>query len=149
MLSENKESGYKNPDNSEKLIERLKECEMHDDVVNLIKEVFPTWILGWPKRYCVDYPNYEKSWQQTCKKTGSKTLSFIIVDKVVFNDVNYSLLNTFADLLTLFGHSVRCKEEFIGCKICGDAIPNESVFYKLFNAGQTDLPCWMIKCRNC
>jgi hypothetical protein len=149
MSIENKEPDYTDPTDTKKLIDKLKECEMHDDVVDFIKEVFPTWILGWPKRYSLDYPLFKKNWEETCKKTQSRTLSVIIVDKIIFNDPKYTLLNTFADLLTLFGHSVRCKDEFIGCKLCGDAIPNETVFQRLFNAGQTDLPCWMVKCRNC
>jgi hypothetical protein len=140
---------YQDPENADEIVEKLKECENHDQVVNLINETFPGWILGWPKRYGVDFPSFQNNWEYVCKKSGTRTLSVIIVDTIVFNDTKYKLLKMFCEILTLFGHSVRRKGEFIGCKMCGDAIPSESVFLELVERKNTTLPCWMIKCREC
>lgn len=142
-------TSYQDPENVEELIERIKECETHDKVVDLINEIFPGWILGWPKRYCADYPHLQNNWEFVCKKSGTKTLSVIIVDQIIFDDPKHSLIKLFCELLTVFGHSVRRKEEFIACKICGDAIPTQIV-YNQFCERKISVPsCFMVKCQNC
>ena len=61
----------------------------------------------------------------------------------------FKLLEFFCELLTMFGNSVRRKEEFIGCKICGDAIPSQKIYNKLAEKNIPVPNCWMIKCKNC
>ena len=93
---------------------------------------------------------FQNNWNFVCKKAGCKPLSVIIVDTIEFKKPNYSLVRLFSELLTVFGHSVRRKEEFIGCKICGDAIPNQNVYNQLVERKVASIPsCWMIKCKNC
>lgn len=140
---------YENPENVDEIVEKVKNCQMHDDVVKLITETFPGWILGCPKRYSVDFPHFQYNWEYVCKKSGCKPLNVVIVDKIVFDDPKYSLINLFCELLTVFGHSVRRKEEFIGCKMCGDALPSQEIFSQLVERKATNLQCWMIKCRGC
>jgi hypothetical protein len=140
---------FQDPENVDEIVEKIKECENHDQVVDLINETFPGWILGWPKRYSVDFPHFQNNWEYVCKKSGTKTLSIIIVDTIVFNDPKYKLVKMFCEILTLFGHSVRRKEEFIGCKVCGDVIPSQMVFQQLVERKVTTLDCWMVKCRGC
>ena len=50
---------------------------------------------------------------------------------IEFNNKNYTLIKLFADILTVFGHSVRRKEEFIEYKACGDAIPTQFVYNQM------------------
>ena len=69
--------------------------------------------------------------------------------KKFFNNPKYTLVKLFCELLTVFGHSVRRKEEFIECKICGDALPSHEIFNQLVERKVTNLDCWMIKCRGC
>ena len=146
---EEKTNNYQDPDNYDEIIEKIKNAEMHNDVVKIINETFPTWILGWPKRYSLDYPNFQNNWEYVCKKSECSTLSVIIVDKIVFNDPKYNLVSLFCDILTVFGHSVRRKNEFIGCKICGDAIPSEYVYKQLVDRKIQTPKCWMVKCTSC
>jgi len=140
---------YQNPENTEEIIERLKKCEKHYEVIELINETFPKWILGCYKKYSKDFPQFQNNWEYICKKNGCAILNIIIVDKIVFNNPKYSLIKIFCDLLTVFGHSVRRKEEFIGCKICDDALPSEKLYTQLVERKMTTFNCWMIKCRDC
>ena len=77
---------YIDPSNVDEIIENIKKAEKHNEVVNIINNTFPNWILGWPKRYCTDYPHFQNNWKHVCKKTGSNTLSVIIVDFIIFNN---------------------------------------------------------------
>lgn len=142
-------SEYKDPENVEEIITELKECKNHEDVVNIINKTFPNWIIGWPKRYCTDYPHFQNNWKFICNKTNSTPLSVIIVDNVVFEDNNFRLLRMFSELLTIFGHSIRRNTEFIGCKICGDAIPNKDIYNQLVERCIQVPSCWMKKCTHC
>lgn len=141
---------YTDPEDFEQVVEEVKNAETHDDVVKIINKTFPGWILGWPKRYSLDYPHFQNNWAFVCKKAGCTPLSVIIVDTIEFKKPNYKLVKLFSELLTVFGHSVRRKEEFIGCKMCGDAIPTELVYKQLVERKVSNIPsCWMIKCKNC
>ena len=71
------------------------------------------------------------------------------MDYIVFNDPKYTLIKLFCELLTVFGHSVRRKEEFVGCRVCGDAIPTEMVYSQLVDRKITVPTCWMLRCNGC
>ncbi len=151
IIKEQKEhEKYTDPENFEQIVEEIKNAETHGELIEIIDKTFPGWILGWPKRYSVDYPHFQNNWEFVCKKSKCSPLSVIIVDTIEFKKSNYKLVRMFSELLTVFGHSVRRKEEFIGCKMCGDAIPTESVFRQLVERKVPNIPsCWMIKCRGC
>lgn len=148
-IEKTEEESYVDPQNVDEIIESIKNAEKHDEVVDIINKTFPKWILGWPKRYSVDYPHFQNNWEYICKKSGSTTLSVIIVDYIVFNCKNYKLVQLFCELLTVFGHSVRRKEEFVGCKLCGDAIPTQSVYNQLSERKIPVPEIWMVKCKGC
>lgn len=140
---------YTNPANVDSIIEELKATETHDGVVKLIDRTFQGWILGWPRRYCVDYPHFQNNWRYVCEKAGTKPLHVVVVDFLDFDKPEYSLLRMFAELLTVFGHSVRRKEEFLGCPHCGDAIPNKVLYDELVKRGVTTPAVWSTKCSTC
>jgi hypothetical protein len=142
-------SKYINPPNTQEIIDNLKNAETHTEIVDIIHETFPTWILGWPKNYSSDYPEFTQNWKNVCKKTKSEPLCIIIVDKISFNDPNYSLLQMFAELLTVFGHSVRNKDDFFECKYCCDILPVQSIYNKL-KENKIKVPkIWSMKCSGC
>ena len=142
---------YKNPsvDNTEAIVKSLKEAEKHDEVVKIINSVFPDWIIGCSKKYSVDYPHFTKNWESVCKKIKCNPLDIVIIDELVFNDKDYSLIQMFCELLTVFGHSVRRKEEFFECKFCSNILPTEPVYKKLKEANITVPTFWSMKCKNC
>jgi hypothetical protein len=150
-MENSNEELYVNPVNTNEIIEKLKNTETHDEIVNIINETFPTWILGWLKAYSSDYPHFQKNWENVCTSTKTKPLRVVIVNKIVFNDENYSLLRMFCELLTLFGHSVRRKEEFVECKLCGDALPTPYIYNALKEKGTgIKIPLfWSPKCSTC
>ena len=86
------EKKFSDPQNTNQLIEEIKNSETHDQVVDIINKTFPTWIIGWPKKYSVDYPHFQNNWNFVCKKAGCKPLSVIIVDTIEFKKTNYSLV---------------------------------------------------------
>ena len=144
---------YVDPENIDDIIEQIKECKMHNDVMDLIIKTFPTWILGYPKKYSDDYPSLTNNWNFICEKIGCKPLNVIIVDSVQFEeydkDNNHKLIRLFADILTRFGHSVRRSTEFIGCKVCGDAIPNQNLYNEMVSRKVPTPSCWRVKCEKC
>ena len=140
---------YKDPENIKEILEQVKNTEKHNDIVKLIDNIFPGWILGWCEKYSSDYSHFQNNWRFVCKKMALSPLKVVIVDKIVFDNAEYSLIRVFCELLTLCGHSVRRKEEFIGCKVCGDAIPTELIYKQLIER-QINVPgFWNIKCVNC
>lgn len=142
-------SKYINPPNSEEIIDKLKNAENHTQVVDIINNTFPTWILGWPKNYSYDYPEFTRNWKQVCEKINCQPLCIVIVDKISFNDKNYSLLQMFSELLTVFGHSVRVKEEFFECKYCGNILPTQPIYNKLKENKVLVPTSWSMKCSGC
>jgi hypothetical protein len=141
---------YLDPPNTDAIIEALKNAEMHNSVVSIITNTFPNWIIGNSKRFSEDYPHFQDNWEYICKKSGcEKPLDVIIVDFLVFNNPRYKLCQIFAELLTLFGHSVRRKEEFIACKVCKNAIPTQNVYNQLIERKIKVPTYWMTKCTGC
>ena len=49
--SDFKDSKYQDPPNKDEILKSVQDAETHDQVVQIINETFPEWILGWPKRY--------------------------------------------------------------------------------------------------
>ena len=142
---------YKNPSQeiTESIMNYLKEAETHNEVITIINSIFPTWIIGCSKKYSIDYPHFTKNWENVCTKIKCNTLDIIIIDELVFNDKDYSLIQTFCELLTLFGHSVRRKEEFFECKFCSNILPTEKVYNKLKDFKIKVPKFWSMKCANC
>ena len=140
---------YQDPENKGEIFIELKNAETHDNVIKIINKTFPKWIIGWPKKYCIDYPSFQNNWEYVCKKTNTRPLSIIIVDEVDFKSSNHELIRAFAELLTLFGHSVRRKTDFVACKMCGNAIPNEKLFNELVSRKIKTPKYWMLRCSTC
>jgi hypothetical protein len=141
---------YTDPENIDSIVESIKNSSNHTECVDLINKTFPGWIVGWPKKFCVDYPQFRNNWEFVCKKIGCNPLCVVIVDFVPSEDgKNYTLLKMFTELLTIFGHSVRRNNEFVGCAVCGDAIPSDAIYADL-KARKMQCPkFWTIRCSTC
>jgi hypothetical protein len=141
---------YKNPspEYTETIVNSLKDAENHNKVVEIIESVFPSWIIGCSKKYSNDYPNFTSNWNSVCNKIGCKPLDIVIVDDLVF-DKEYSLIQMFSELLTMFGHSVRRKEEFFECRFCKSVLPTQNIYNKLQECKIKVPEFWSMKCKNC
>lgn len=141
---------YSNPDNHLQIIEDLKEAKTHTEVLSIITNTFPSWMITYSTQYSDDYPVFTNNWNFVCKRTKSKPLDIVIVDFIDLKNTNFSLLSTFCELLTLFGHSVRRKEEFILCHVCKKCIPAEHVYNQLKERNIENIPTiWKNLCQNC
>ena len=142
---------YKNPppDATKAIIKSIQEAETHDEVIKIINDIFPTWIIGCSKKYSVDYPHFTKNWENVCNNIKCKPLDIIIIDEIIFNNKDYSIVQMFSELLTVFGHSVRRKEEFFECKFCSSILPTKNIYDKLKNSNIKIPLAWSMKCNNC
>lgn len=142
---------YKNPSQSvvDDILNSVKNAESHDEVMKIINDVYPNWIINSLPSYSPDYPHFTKNWKTVCEKIKCEPLNVIIVDELVMNNKDYSLIQQFADLLTLFGHSIKPRREFISCKFCSSAIPIKELYEKCKNAKLQVPESWSMKCKNC
>ena len=59
---------YRDPENINEILERVKNTEKHNDIVKLIDNIFPDWILGWCEKYSSDYSHFQNNWRFVCTK---------------------------------------------------------------------------------
>ena len=138
---------YKDPENVEEILERLKTLPTLKEVKELIDQVFPTWIVTAIPGYSNDYKFFQNNWIMISGMGHVPTTEILIVGDMVF-DEDHILIRTFAELLTRSGFSVRRKQEFIPCETCGLAIPTLN-FYNLIEERSVIPPKWSSKCTSC
>ena len=142
------DTDYKNVEN------KIINSKDHNEVIDIIQETFPHWIVGTSKKYSDDYKHFQNNWEFITNKISqstsqiSKPLDVIIVE-YIDNSPQHRTINLFTEILTVFGHSVRRKNEFISCEICGDAIPNRKIYNQL-KERKIKVPIkWASKCSTC
>jgi hypothetical protein len=148
------EKNYSDPENYQTIIEELKNCEKHNDVLKLIDTVYPLWIVKWCPKFSDDYPSFTHNWNFISKKIGTKPLNVILVDYIHTDNTDknvytYKLLGFFCEILTAFGHCVRRKEEFTECTKCKSAVPS-FIIYEQLKERHIEIPKkWSFKCSIC
>lgn len=141
---------YKDPENKNDIINDIKNAETHNEVMNIINRTFPEWIVNCCDKYSSDYNSMNINWKVICDKVGAKQLNIILVDFIKFKDPEYELINIFCELLTIFGHSVRRKDEFILCGKCNkNCIPVKSVYEDMKSKNLNVPPVWSSECSKC
>lgn len=141
---------YKNPENTDSIINKLKEQKTITDVNILIKETFPDWIIGYMDSFCVDYPHLDNNWSVLCDKMGVLKAQIIIVEVCEPQDgKDFSLLNIFTECLTRAGFVVRSKWQFVPCSTCGCAVPTEEIYDFLKEKKIKTPENWSSKCSTC
>jgi len=140
---------YKDPENIDTLLEKMKEVESIEDISDLVTNIFPTWIIGLLDDFSDDYPHIQKGWINMCKKIGLKRNKIIIVDDMVF-DKEHTFIIAIAECFTRAGFMVRRKSEYIPCKVCKKAVPS----YQSWEVMKENyIPCiptiWKDTCSTC
>jgi hypothetical protein len=125
------ENIYKDPENIDEIIEKIKECPTLKEVELLIKELYPTWILYYLVGYSKDYPHLQSNWENIVSQHNIKKGRILIVDYYNKEDKNTQLLKIFCELYTMSGFIVRTKDELTFCKVCNLAIPCYETFKKM------------------
>lgn len=138
---------YKNPENTDQIIEELKECKTLGEVKKLTERVFPEWFVTMISEFSSDYPQFYQNWQMVCQKGCVKPTEIMIVEEVE-QGPNYKLVQHFAECFTKAGFCVRKKMEFFPCKKCGKALPSLIVYKELVEKG-IDVPEWGHTCKTC
>ena len=142
---------YRDPDNVNEILEKIKLCSSLKDIEILLKEVYPDWIIEFLQKYSYDYPHLQMNWENMTKNFNIKHAQIMIVDEVIKeNKENYSLLIIFSEIFTRSGFIVRGKDELFPCRICGSAIPNEEIYNKIKESKIEFIPSkWQKNCVNC
>ena len=140
---------YKDPKNTEEITGKLLDSKTHVDVLTVIMDTFPGWVIGLSQKYSEDYRHLQQNWLQVCDKIGTKPTGIVIVDFIDFKNDDYKLLSTFCELMTQSGYCVRRKEEFVACTKCKSAIPTMSIWKKMKGRGLDVPSSWSKKCRKC
>ena len=139
---------YKDPENVEELIEKIRTFPTIKEIYEFINEIYPTWIIIIISKYCKDYSIFDKNWKDICALNGSKQQAIIIIDDMIF-DNEHKLIGAFAEVLTSTGFVLRRKLEFSYCTKCLDAvIPTEELYNKIKDKNNIPLK-WSSHCINC
>jgi len=139
---------YKDPENKDEILHRLKNSPTLGDIYKLVQEVFPTWIIEFLDNYSYDYPHLRYNWVQVAKDANIKPAKIMIVD-YIGTGLDYSLLQHFAEVYTLCGFLVRPKSEIEVCDICNLAIPCKDHWYQMSQLGLDVPEIWNSTCSRC
>ena len=136
---------YKNPENTDQIIEELKQCKTLGDVKKLSERVFPEWFVTMIPEFSLDYPQFQQNWQMVCQKAGVTPKEIMIVEEVE-QGPDYTLVQNFAECFTKAGFCVRKKMEFFPSKNTGRALPSPIVHKQLVEKGIA-VPEWGQTCK--
>jgi hypothetical protein len=140
---------FSDPVNFNEYIERIKKSPTSKEVLDVILEVFPTWIDLVLDGYSVDYSFLGRNWVAVCDKLKVEPKKIVLVKHLEF-DEQHLLINTFAELMTYLGFCVRRTSEFAPCHVCGLAVPTIALFSKLREMRPVDVPLeWNSTCSAC
>lgn len=143
---------YKDPKNKNEIITKIINSKTFKEIEELIRDVFPDWIICFISRYSYDYKNLENNWEEILKNSNVSKKSILMVDYMNKNekDSDYELINTFASIYITSGFAVRTKYEITYCNVCNAAIPTENIFNKM---KEKNIPLlidkWSPKCSTC
>ena len=139
---------YRDPENRDEILGKLREKKTMKEVVELVKETYPEWIVTFMDRFSRDYAFLQHNWVTVCNKMGVRPTQIMIVEDVEQDD-NHQVVRHFAECFTRSGFAVRRKMEFIPCENCGAALPS-SMLYDFLKEKDNDVPdSWNKICRNC
>jgi hypothetical protein len=139
---------YVDPENLEEILEHIKSLKTLGEISEYCIEIFPTWLVGKIPKFSSDYPHLTKNWKIVCDNIGTVPKEIILVDRVFF-DNNHKLIHTFSELYTRSGFVVRQNHDWFKCKVCGDALPSETVF-DIFRNSKVNVPTtWDSVCTVC
>lgn len=130
------------------IIEKLKNAPTFKEILIIIQEVYPNWIIGTLENFSKDYPTLNSNWNKICEDFKVKPAKILLVEEVNF-DEDYKLIRVFSDLLTRMGFNIKHKNHLVSCPKCMSAIPTK-ICYELMKDNNFDIPeKWSSNCNNC
>ena len=141
---------YKDPENTEKIIQRIKVCPTMNEIHALVLEVFPKWIVGFMPKFSSDYQFLNESWEKVCCEIKVPQTQIMIVDALHPETSTHNLVKNFAECFTRSGFCVRSKAEYVSCSVCGSAIPAKLMWNILKESHIENIPStWSNTCTIC
>ena len=129
---------YTDPEDPEQftsIVEEMKNCPTIQDLLDLIKKVYPDWIITQLNRYCPNYPHLQKNWETLCEKIGCCPQVIIIVEEFERSN-KHKLIQYFAEALTRAGFVIRKSMEIVPCSNCFNyALPSPMLYQTMKSKG--------------
>lgn len=119
---------YKDSENWESILDLMKTKKTMIEILDLLKETYPGFVVGFMDGYSPEYPHLTEEWEKIVKDIGVKRTQVMIIDNVIF-DENHKLVKNFCECFTRAGFSVKMKMEFIPCSNTGLAVPSELLYH--------------------
>jgi hypothetical protein len=141
-------SAYVDPDNVIEIMARLETSPTLREVMAIVDETFPKWVVGFMSGYSADYPSLTHNWHTICDDKKVAPAQLMIVDDLCFEDT-HSLIGHLGELFTRCGFVVRRKRDLVECETCGLAIPAKFWHDRIKAAGKTTPEEWSMRCTGC
>ena len=123
---------YKNPENTEEILEKLKNVKFGYELFQLIQMTFPTLILNFIKEYSLNYDFLNTIWKERCEK-DNVTMKQICIFDTLGEDSSYSVSHRFYEYIKNSGFDIKFKTDIIQCTKCKKALPTSSYYKVLSN----------------
>jgi hypothetical protein len=131
-----------------KILQDIISSENVQQAENIIRTHYPDWLICSMEEYCDDYPHLTQNWDKLCSLLKVEKRKIVIVKEINFNE-SPDIYNKLCEFMTKNGYVVRREGEFIGCEICGKAIPSMPVWSVIKQAGLPVPEKWSEKCSRC
>ena len=140
---------YTDPSNKRDLMNRVKNIYSIPEVISLVTNIFPTWIVHYSPEYAADYPHLTNNWKDICKMCGTTKKQIILVDELTI-DKHHMFISFVTECLTRAGFSVRSVKEFNKCQICDSVIPTVKYWEKMKESNISNIPTvYTNHCKKC
>jgi hypothetical protein len=141
-------SSYADPVNTLEIMAKLETAPTLREVMDIVEETFPGWVVSFMSGYSADYPSLTHNWHTICDDKNIAPSQVMIVDDLCFEDT-HSLIKHLGELFTMCGFVVRRKRDLIPCETCGLAIPVRFLYDKMKESGKSTPDEWSMTCVGC
>lgn len=130
-----------NPSTVNEQIASISQAKHMGEVLALANKYLPNWIVGFLDKYSNDYPALTALWDTVCtidseEKPRRKAQIMLVnfMRNTSASESEYKLLNSFVEVFTLAGFSVRRVHDIVPCTVCNAGIPSQELYNTMKNA---------------
>lgn len=116
-------TNYEDNYDREVAVSKMYESKTIGDIMTVINEAFPSWIIGVTDRYSDNFNILNENWEAICKMCNSTRKKVIIVNYIDILSDKQTCIRRISEILTRIGYSVRTNKDFYICNKCSLAIP--------------------------
>ena len=114
---------YEDTQSREIAVVQIYEAKTIGDIMIIIKEAFPTWIIGFADRYSDNFNMLNENWESICKMCKVSKKKVMIVNPIDILSDKQTCIRRVSEILTRIGYSVRTIKEMYICNKCSLAVP--------------------------